>query len=58
MKIETPFQLISRLIGVRAIVAGPLDRSRCELVVDTAAVYTALFDEGRGATVGFRLRQP
>jgi clan AA aspartic protease (TIGR02281 family) len=42
MKIETPFQLKSKLISVSAIVAGPIAKSPWRLVLDTAAVYTTL----------------
>jgi len=42
MKIETHFELTAKLINVYAIVVGPAGRSPCQLVIDTAAVYTTL----------------
>jgi clan AA aspartic protease (TIGR02281 family) len=52
MKFETPFEFIARLVSVGAIVAGPRGRSRCDLVLDTAAVYTTLASH-LAETLGF-----
>jgi len=42
MKIETPFERNASLIVVGAMVVGPRRRVRCDLILDTAAVYTTL----------------